>query len=582
MWLRHRYEDSRGTIIEGGLAMKDSTRRGLDVLQAALILGVAGDALLRATPWGLNLLLWMVLSLLAGLWLAARWRRISLTDDGRLIILPLVFFAACFAWRDSRTLYFLDAVMIILALSLAILRTRAVSLRLASIKEHVIALGLTAFNAAFGLPTVLLSDVEWSELPRTRWSRYAGAILRGLLIAIPLLLLFGGLLMAADAVFEGLIDNAFNINGELLFSHIGLAIFFTWLSGGILRGLLEMREAASPTSGDPRLVLLDLMGEEKAEKKKEAAQAEPEKKDSEKSGAEKSSAEESGSEKVDAMFTHRKLSLSIVEIGVVLGLLDILFLAFVTVQIRYFFGGAALVQATTGLTYAEYARRGFFELVWVAALVLPLLLVAHWLLRKENPVHERIFRVLAGAQVALLFVIMASAVERVRLYQREYGLTEQRLYTMAFMAWLALVFVWFAWTVLRGLRERFSTGALVAGFIVVGLLHVVNPDDLIVRVNISHAERQGRGFDAEYVAGLSADAVPALAVSLPAMNEKERCTVAWKLLRRWNAEESQDWRTWNKSRSEAQAVMRENVMRLTAVAAACVPEDNSSSSLFGD
>ncbi|MCA1558389.1 MAG: DUF4173 domain-containing protein, partial [Acidobacteria bacterium] len=267
-------------------------------------------------------------------------------------------------------------------------------------------------------------------------------------------------------------------------------------------------------------------------------------------------------EGTEESFAHRPLSLGIVEIGVVLGLLDLLFLAFVTVQIRYFFGGSALVQATTGLTYAEYARRGFFELVWVAGLVLPLLLISHWLLRKENPVHERIFRVLAGAQVALLFVIMASAVERVRLYQREYGLTEQRLYTMAFMAWLAAVFVWFMWTVLRGSRERFASGALCAVFVTIALLHVVNPDDLIVRVNVSHAAKWGRGFDAEYAAGLSADAVPALAASLPALTHNERCTVAKNLLRGWPVEAGTDWRTWNMSRSRAQEIVRENVKTL--------------------
>ena len=89
--------------------MRDRTRRGLDVLQAALILGIAGDALLRATPWGLNLLLWLVLALGAGLALLARWRRGALTGEGRLIILPLIFFAACFAWRDSRTLQLLES-----------------------------------------------------------------------------------------------------------------------------------------------------------------------------------------------------------------------------------------------------------------------------------------------------------------------------------------------------------------------------------------------------------------------------------------------------------------------------------------
>ncbi|MBD0371058.1 MAG: DUF4173 domain-containing protein [Pyrinomonadaceae bacterium] len=528
--------------------MKDRTRRGLDVLQAALVLGVAGDALLRATPWGLNLLLWMLLALVAALALLVRWRRGVLTSDGRLIILPLIFFAACFVWRDSRTLNLLDAVAILLALSLTVLRTCAVSLRLASIKEHMAAIGLTVFDAALGMPTILLGDVEWGEIPRARWTKYAGAVGRGLVIALPLVLIFGALLMAADAVFEGLIQSAFNINAEVLFSHVGLTILFSWMAGGILRGVIEGRDAVLANSDNAAIVALNLTDD-----KNQAEQSETEKKEE---------------EKPDKPLSSMRPSLGIVEIGVALGLLDLLFLAFVTVQIRYFFGGAQLVQATTGLTYAEYARRGFFELVWVAALVLPLLLFAHWLLRKENPVHERIFRVLAGAQVALLFVIMASAFERVRLYQREYGLTEQRLYTMAFMAWLALVFLWFMWTVLRGARERFSSGALVGVFLVIGMLHVINPDDLIVRTNLSHAEIWGRGFDAAYVAGLSADAVPALAASLPALSPGGRCTVARTLLSRWPVEAQTDWRTWNRSRTKAQEIVRENFTSLRAVSCA--------------
>jgi hypothetical protein len=210
---------------------------------------------------------------------------------------------------------------------------------------------------------------------------------------------------------------------------------------------------------------------------------------------------------------------------IILGLLDVLFLSFVIVQFRYFFGGAARIQAVAGLTYAEYARSGFFELVGVAALVLPLLLAAHWLLRKEKARDERVFRILAGTQIALLFVMMVSALQRMRLYQREYGLTELRIYTTVFMEWLAAVFIWFAMTVLRGRRERFTFGAVVAGFLAIGALLAVNPDRLIARVNVEHAIA-GRDFDAAYAASLSADAVPELISSLPRLNHSQRCALA--------------------------------------------------------
>src|SRR5207244_4176506 len=96
------------------------------------------------------------------------------------------------------------------------------------------------------------------------------------------------------------------------------------------------------------------------------------------------------------------LSLSIVPVATALGLVDLLFLMFVVIQLRYLFGGADLVATATGLTYAEYARRGFFELVTVTALVLPVLAGADWLVRNESPEHQRTFRQLANPDALIV------------------------------------------------------------------------------------------------------------------------------------------------------------------------------------
>jgi hypothetical protein len=65
------------------------------------------------------------------------------------------------------------------------------------------------------------------------------------------------------------------------------------------------------------------------------------------------------------------------ELAVAIGAVDLHFLGFVLVQVRYLFGGAGLVEPRTGLTYAEYAQHGFSELAVVALLVLPVILGAH-------------------------------------------------------------------------------------------------------------------------------------------------------------------------------------------------------------
>jgi hypothetical protein len=243
------------------------------------------------------------------------------------------------------------------------------------------------------------------------------------------------------------------------------------------------------------------------------------------------------------------LRFEFIEAGVVFGLINALFLAFVGVQFRYLFGGAARVESSSSLTYAEYARRGFFELVAVAALVVPFLLLTHWLLPRGNRALQRFYALLALMLVVLVFVVMASALQRMRLYQETFGLTELRVYTTAFMAWLFAVFAWLAFTVLRGRRDRFAFGVFIAGLAVLMGLNAVNPDALIVRRNAA-ISGDDRPFDSEYALNLSADSVPAFVANFEDVPAAERCRVARELRSRY-LELDGDWRTWSWGRDRA-------------------------------
>ena len=475
--------------------MTVSTRLGLALLPAALALGILGDWLLRCTPWGVSVLLW-VLAGLAGLFVLARCLGIAALGEGMWLAVPALLLSAGLAWRDSATLRALDLCGLLVCLALGAARTRSGRVRLAGILDYVVDGLHIAFQAAFGVFTLVFRDVEWGTIPRAGWLPRALSVVRGLVLALPLLLFFGGLLMAADAVYSRLISTALHFDVGALLNHLFFSLFLAWLAAGFGRALLL---AASPALPNEKCAGLP--------------------------------------------------SLGIVETTTIFSLLNLLFLSFVLVQIRYFFGGAATVQATTGLTYAQYARSGFFELVWVAALVLPLLLGLHWLQKPGDARAQRLFSWQAGVQVALLFVIMASALARMRLYEGEYGLTELRLYTTAFMGWLLLVFAWFTLTALRGRRERFAFGAAVCAFALVVALHVVNPDAMIVRADLAHAQK-GRAFDAEYAASLSADAVPALTDALPALPVTAQGTLAARLLPLWS-HDSGDWRSWSLARDQA-------------------------------
>lgn len=506
--------------------MTERTRLGLEVLAAGLLLGLLGDVLLRAEPWGLNVLLWVgALAACAG-WLARRKGGAATARDGRWLLPCALAFAAGFVWRDSLTLRTLDALVVLALLALNLLRARGGAVRLAGVTDYLLAFLVSAGSAAFGWMALLASHIGWKELPLGGWSRAAAAVLRGLVIAVPLLLVFGGLFVAADAAFEGLVLEAFAADGEAFVSHALLFLLVAGASAGFLCVSFLGREP--PDVGrPPASVLLGLGG----------AWAE------------------------SAPATAPRPSLGPIEVGVALGLLNALFFSFVAVQLRYFFGGAPFVLDAAGPTCSDYARRGFFELAWVTALVLPLLLGADWVARKETRAQARLFRALSGGLLVLLAVIMASALARMRLYQAEYGQTELRFYTTAFMVWLGVVFVWFAWTVLRGRRERFACGALVSGLFVLGALHIFNPNDYIVRTNVAPADATV-AFDAYYAASLGADAVPALLEVLPGLPAEERAYVSRSLLG-WAEWGVGDWRSWNRSRSAARRAIaaREEVLR---------------------
>ena len=154
--------------------------------------------------------------------------------------------------------------------------------------------------------------------------------------------------------------------------------------------------------------------------------------------------------------------------------------------------------------------------------------------------------------VALLFVVVVSALQRMYLYTSEFGLTELRLYTTVFMFWISAVLVWFVLTVLRSHRDRFAFGALVAGFAAIVSINVMNPDALIANTNIDRMQ-QGKRFDPYYLTTLSADAVPTIVESLPEIGQEpvwQDHSLEQEILYKWS-KKPKDWRTYNLGRYNA-------------------------------
>ena len=550
--------------------MNERTKKGLEVLQSAVLLGVLGDVLLRVTPWGLNVFLFVSALIAAMAMLALRRKRELWNKSSVALNCALIFFSLMFVWRDSIELKTFDALAILTILAGLILPSLNVKTYAAGVFHYIIGFvwsGISIFFAPFFL---LINDIKWTTIPQTGWSKHLISALRGLLIAFPLVLIFGALFVAADAVFENLVQNTFNIDGNILVGHILLTGFFSWITAGYLRSFLNENHSKdlAETFIKPKedverqtLSVTDIKDEDK-ENTVQTPLSVTNIKDEDAPADDKNESKKDGKKSwewqtLDNSFLPKYFTIGSIEISVILGLINLLFLAFVIVQIPYLFGGMDLVQTTPDFKLADYARRGFGELVIVSALVLPILLISHWLLRKESPLNEKIYRALAFVQIGLLFVIMISAAQRLLLLTGNlgYGLTTVRFYPMAFMVLLALVFVWFGVTVLRGMRQRFAWGALWLALFTLGTLHVLNPDDFIVRTNF-RLMQQGRGFDVHYNSSLSDDAIPALFEFLPQMDIYNKCAVKEKFLDRLHVKkESNDFRSWNWSRHIAKNQM---------------------------
>jgi hypothetical protein len=240
------------------------------------------------------------------------------------------------------------------------------------------------------------------------------------------------------------------------------------------------------------------------------------------------------------------------EWAVPLGLLVTLFAGFVGVQLAVLFGGSRHVLETAGLTYAEYARGGFWQLAVVTGLTLLVLAGAARWAPRDTRADRTLIRILLGSLAGLTLVIVASALHRMNLYSDTYGLTRLRVLVAACEVWLGLVFLL---VLVAGIRLRggwLPRVAVAAGVLALLGLAAVNPDGLIADRNIARYQRLHK-IDVSYLANLSADAVPALDKLAP---EQRDCVL--RFIAADLAADADDWRGWDQGRQRARDLLAAN------------------------
>lgn len=428
---------------------------------AALCVGLAVDILFWKKTPGVSFALFIMLSLILGFWLLHR-QRVHPARNSIMLIVPILFFSVFTFIRKDPLTIFLDYALTLFCIIVLTGTFRSGNWTTFSLRDYVINffqfIGSLLVHPKDELEPVTSSKNK--EDPVKNWKPFL-AVMRGILIALPILLIFIALFSSADLVFAQKIDGFLRFfRGE----YVGEYLFrsaYVLITAYFFMGLL--RHAASRSQ------------QERA---------------------------------VNPEGSRIKPFLGFTETSIILGSVILLFSIFVIIQFRYlFFGQSNITQ--TGFTYSEYARRGFTELVVVAVFSLLLLqgisVVAKW----ENRGQKRIVSGLLIGLACTVLIILVSAFRRLLLYEAVYGFSELRIYAHVFMIWLGILIVAI---LIFNLIERSRLFTNLVLLVVIGFaasLNFLNVDGLIVRQNVERAV-EGENLDIAYLARLSADSVPEL------------------------------------------------------------------------
>ncbi|WP_405098970.1 DUF4153 domain-containing protein [Oceanobacillus sp. FSL H7-0719] len=232
--------------------------------------------------------------------------------------------------------------------------------------------------------------------------------------------------------------------------------------------------------------------------------------------------------------------------------LNTVYLLFIAVQFSYFFNGGL----QEGFTYADYARKGFFELLVVTMINWTILIGFLKRVKPESKGLKVFVKSLYSALIIESGILLLSAYQRLSLYEEMYGYTIDRLLAHSFMLFLIVIF---AYTFIRVWLENLSLlhFYLISGFLFYTILNVINLEEIIVENNLGRYEETGK-IDIYYLEYLGAEGMKGL-VSLyeqdPDYPELKQLLYEKKSI--LHDSDIESWQGFNFPRKEAKEMLEE-------------------------
>lgn len=468
------------------------------LISFAVILGLLVDYLFYGKPLGVSFFVFILILIIFSLILIKKFQQ-KLFKTQYLLLIPIVLFSAMIFCRSSSFLTFFNILFSLFLISLFFTLFLEKNLLDFNLSKYFISPLSFILNSFERSARVIDNIINQSQTVRRFGSPEFKSAIRGIIISIPVLAIFIWLLSSADIVFQKYLDRllVINIDIEIVLRILIVSITSCFFIGVFAKAFALFRDASL-------------------------------------TGFANNKSENSLTKNNQTKF------LDSIESSIVLGSVGLLFLVFIIFQFFYLFGAKEYVWGIEEyITYSEYAKKGFGELIAVSIISFLLIYVIDKFGKRENLGQKKLFKILSIALVFEIFAIMASAFSRLFLYIDGYGYTFSRLLAFAFLIGLGFIFLILLCKILLEKKEGlFLYSAFWLTILFFVGINILNPDAFIAKENIQkyiQKNQQWEGLDIRYLTRLSDDAVPEIVkIFNTNLDEGKKAKISFELSNRYN------------------------------------------------
>lgn len=489
--------------MENALIKESRTREGLYCILFSLLIGVIFDRLLFDKAVGISYFIFIALCIAFFMW-SIRDRLKFQKSFGWLLLIPIALLSLSFAVHTNGVLSVLNILMVpmLMVVSSILIEDPSLEWNKGSFIIEILRKGIGNVFNNLNKPFVIIAKSIKSSM-KIQVEESKKQVLIGVLIALPLLAVIIMLLSSADMVFGYYLSNITeifkNIRLENFIPHVVIVAIITFYLFAYIWGFKNKEQNKGQAVEMP------------------------------------------------------VVSWAPITVITVLIALNIVYLMFTLIQFSYLYGGGNMTLPAQ-FTYAEYARRGFFELAAVTFINFIIVLSCMKFMQKDNKALLKASNMLLTILIVFTLNMMYSANFKLTLYENSYGYTFLRVAVHLFVLLLFILCM----VVAAGIWNRkipVIKAIIVITVAMYTIINYINIDAFIARKNIERYNATGK-IDVNYLASLSYEALP---YTLELRNSEDsyvRKTIEQVLkYKKQDLEAEKSWSEFNFSRSRARKLL---------------------------